>query len=115
MSNNKSQLFKENIPIKLLMELLDNICTKNDKHYILDTIAFKTGLFNEIVQQFIEECKPYYFCSKLKYLQRKITYKNFLTIIRQICNHNDLKYQTYIRYDKSKYEIVYLIDLFLHP
>jgi hypothetical protein len=108
-NNNKSQIFKEAVPLELLIHLLNNICAKNDKHYILDTIAFKSGIFNGSIQQFIQDCKPYYFYSKLKYLDRKLTYKNFLTIIRQICNHNNLDYHSQIKYDKSKYEIVYTI------
>ncbi len=40
-------------------------------------------MFNDVISKFIEECKPYYHVSKRKYLERKLTYNSFVTIIRQ--------------------------------
>ena len=57
----------------------------------------------------IEECKPYYHLSKRKYLEKKVTYNSFTTVLRQICNYNKIIYTSQIKYDKSKYEIVYYI------
>ena len=31
-----SQLFKKNIPNEKLFQLLDSICLKNEKHYVLN-------------------------------------------------------------------------------
>lgn len=104
-----SQIFKEKIPNSLLFEILDKICLKNEKHYTLNTIAFKKGVFNEDIPKFMESCIPYYFLSKRNYLTRKLTYNTFTTVIRQICNYNHITYTSQIKYDKSNYEILYYI------
>jgi hypothetical protein len=103
------QIFKKNIPNELLFNLLDTICLKNEKHYTFNIDSFKKGLFKEIIQNFLIECKPYYHLSKQKYLDRKLTYNTFTTILRQICNFNKITYTSQIKYDKSSYCIVYYI------
>ncbi len=104
-----TQIFKKDIPNEILYTLLENICMKNDKHYILDVDSFKKGVFNESIQQFFEVCKPYYHNSKKKYLEKKVTYNSFVTVVRQICNFNKLTYISQIKYNKSTYDIVYII------
>ena len=104
-----SQIFKTQIPHINLYNFLDNIAEKKHKFYIINNIAFKRGLYNGFVEKFITECKPFYHNSKLKYLERKLTYTSFITIIRQICNFNNIKYTSTIKYDKSNYDIIYYI------
>jgi hypothetical protein len=104
-----SQIFKNNIPNENLYELLEKICFKMENCYILNPDAFKKGVYNQDVQNFLEFCRPYYFISKRKYLDRKLIYTNFVTIIRQICNFNKIEYSTEIKYDKSNYSIIYFI------
>ena len=65
-----TQIFKKDIPYELLFNLLEIICMKNDKHYILNTESFKKGTFNENIQEFIALCNPYYHNSKKKYLEK---------------------------------------------
>ena len=103
------QIFKKNIPIELLFNLLDDICIKNEKHYYLNINSFKKGVYNESIQNFFTSCKEYYHNSKKKYLERKLTYNSFTTVIRQICNFNKITYTSQIKYDKSTYDIVYYI------
>jgi hypothetical protein len=104
-----TQIFKKDIPSTLLFNLLDNIATKNDKHYIINSDSFKKGIFNNDIQAFFEICKPYYHNSKKKYLEKKLTYNSFVTVMRQICNYNKLTYTSQIKYNKSSYDIVYII------
>jgi len=104
-----TQIFKNQIPKILLFDLLDKICLKNEKHYTLNSDSFKKGVYNEEIPQFLEVCKPYYHISKRKYLETKLTYKSFTTILRQICNHNKITYTSQIKYDKSTYDILYYI------
>ena len=104
-----TQIFKKDIPNEILYTLLENICMKNDKHYILDVESFKKGVFNQSIQQFFEVCKPYYHNSKKKYLEKKLTYNIFVTVVSQICNYNKLTYISKIKYNKSSYDIVYII------
>jgi len=110
-----NQIFKKNIPNETLFELLDSICLKNEKHYTITIESFKKGVFKEFIQKFFEFCKPYYHLSKHKYLERKLTYNSFTTVIRQICNFNKITYTSQIKYDKSTYGIVYHIYLPFPP
>ena len=104
-----TQIFKNQVPNNILFELLDKICLKNEKHYIFNSISFKKGLYNEEIQTFLKTCIPYYHLSKRKYLEKKLSYNSFATILRQICNYNKITYTSQIKYDKSTYEIVYYI------
>ena len=104
-----SQIFKNNIPNELLFELLDNIAIKSEKCYVINNNSFKKGIYNESILKFLDNCKEYYYISKRKYLERKLTYNSFTTIIRQICNFNKITYTSQIKYDKSTYDIIYYI------
>lgn len=104
-----SQIFKNPIPNELLINLLDDIAIKTEKCYVLNNNSYKKGMFNNIIENFINKCIPYYHISKRKYLERKLTYNSFITIIRQICNFNKITYTSQIKYDKSVYDIVYYI------
>jgi hypothetical protein len=104
-----SQIFKNKIPNNILFELLDKICLKNNKYFTFNNNAFKKGLYNNEIQNFINIIHPYYHISKRKYLEKKLTNKSFATILRQICNINNVKYVSQILYCKSSYDIVYYI------
>jgi len=103
------QIFKTQIHNELLFELLDKICSKNEKHYTLNKDSFKKGIYNEYIQHFLITCIPYYHLSKRKYLEKKLTYNSFITVLRQICNYNKITYTSQIKYTKSTYDIVYYI------
>jgi len=104
-----SQIFKKKVPNELFFALLDSICLKNEKHYTFNLNAFKKGIFNKKIQEFLNDCVAYYHISKKKYLEKKITYNSFTTVLRQICNYNKITYTSQIKYDKSSYEITYYI------
>ena len=104
-----SQIFKNSIPNQIVIRLLDDIAVKTEKCYVINNNVYKKGMFNDRIQNFIDECKPYYHLSKRKYLDRKLNYNSFITIIRQICNFNKITYTSQIKYDKSTYDIMYYI------
>ena len=104
-----SQIFKKKVPNELLFNLLESICMKNEKHYTLNFEGFKKGVFKEDIPNFMNDCKEFYHLSKKKYLEKKLTYNSFTTIIRQICNNNQITYTSKIKYDKSTYDIIYYI------
>ena len=104
-----SQIFKKKIPKEVLFNFLENNSKKKNNSYIFTKTSFKKAQFNNLVEPFCDSLKEYYHKSKLKYLERKINYKNFITIIRQICKSVHIPFTSKIVYDKSKYEIVYTI------
>jgi len=106
-----NQIFKNAYPNELLIELLNDICVKTNDYYMIDNNSYKKGIFTNKLSEYLEKCKPYYHVSKQKYLERKLTYNNFVTVIRQICNFNKIAYTSKIKYDKSDYNIIYNIYL----
>ena len=107
-----SQIFKNHIPNKILFDFLEKNCFKSsDKIYTFNSDAFKKGVYNESIHQFLLDCKPYYYLSKRIYLERKLIYSSFITILRQICKYNKINYTSEIKYNKSVYDIVYYFIL----
>jgi len=104
-----SQIFKQSFPNAILFSFLDEISLKTEKKYIFNKNAFKKGSINNKNEIFLKNCEPYYFFSKKKYLEKKITYNSITTVIRQICNFNKISYTSQIKYDKSSYDIEYYI------
>jgi len=104
-----SQLFKKTIPNELLFTLLDKICIKTDKYYLIDINAYKKLLFYNYHTEFCDTIKEYYFAGKQFYVERKMTYNSFTNIIRQICKNSNIMYTSQIKYNESKYNIDYLI------
>lgn len=104
------QIFKSKIPTEILIHFLENIsCLKNKNYYLFNNDAFKKGLFNDKIQEFIESIKSFYHFSKQKYVDGEMNYKKMATILRQICKYNNITYTSKIKYEKSAYEIQYFI------
>ena len=104
-----TQLFKTNVPIENIWNFLKLIAEEKDTNYILTKILYKQAEYNNQLIDFINFLKPYYYKSKLYYLERKLDYVKFMTIIRQICNANKIEYVSKIIYNNSGYEIEYTI------
>ncbi len=107
-----SQIFRKKMDKSLLFDLLDQFAIKTDKCYKLDNICFKKAKFQEgALNSFYDSLKEYYHISKLFYIERDRTYKNFITIVRQICKLLNIPYSSKIKYYKSTYDIYYFIYL----
>ncbi len=119
-----SQIFKNKIPNSIIIQLLEAIAVKSatatnttttttsateNDIYIINNNVYKKGIFNGKILEFYEICRPYYHISKRKYLDKKISYNSFITVIRQICNSKEITYTSQIKYDKSNYDIIYSI------
>ena len=107
MSNN--QLFKTPVENNFVFDLLDKICQKTDKFYVIDQNAFRKMLFHKYEEDFCNTLMNHYYSSKHIYITRKLTYKTFTNIIRQICKHNNILFNSDIRYNDSRYTIVFYI------
>ena len=100
--------------IKTKVEIFNNFVItyfiKENDYYLLNEDLFKTLIYNNIIYDFLEEMKKYYYKSKFFYLERKpILYNQFSTILRQICNKNEINYEKNIKYKMSKYNVEYKI------
>ena len=106
----KSQIFKSIVPITILFELLEKICVKDDKCYQLCKSAFKAAEYHNLIVGFCERIIEHYHVSKRYYVDRKMNYNKFITVMRQICSINNVSYTSKIVYNKSDYEILYYIS-----
>ena len=106
-----SQIIKTHIDKSILYNFLIKYCETNKKYVIFSKIAFKKAkIMSDDLNNFIEKIKPHYYKSKQKYLTREMNYKNFITVLRQLCNYLKIPYTSKICYQKSKYEIIYYIN-----
>ena len=105
------RLFKQELPLNLLVDFLKNNATKKDAdgEYIFDKVLFKRSEFNNTILSFLERCKPFYYSSKQEYLSGNITYRKFMTVVRQICKYHNIPIETSMHYEKSTYNIIYHI------
>jgi hypothetical protein len=107
----KSQLFKEEIKINVLFNLFDLIIQdKNDEYYILTLDAYKRGIMFNHINDFFETCEKYYHNTKKVYFNKKISYKSFITIVRQICKYNNISIVSKQIFNYSNYELAYYIS-----
>jgi len=103
------QIFRTTLPNDSLFNLLDQISLKTDKYYLIDINAYKKMIFHNLHIDFLTQLMEYYHVSKQFYITRKISYNSFVNIVRQICKNNSLMFTSQIKYNKSKYNINYLI------
>lgn len=85
MASIQAQVFCKQVTFDLIEPLLKKICIPVEKGYVVDETAFSRLLFYGLEKDFIETMRPYYYNSKLYYIERKLTFKSFSTIVRQIC------------------------------
>ena len=71
--------------------------------------AYRKMIFHNYNDNFCTELKEYYYVGKLVYITRKMTYKSFINIVRQICKKNTILFTSQMKYNESKYNIDYLI------
>jgi hypothetical protein len=104
-----SQIFKTPIDKEIFFEFLSTCSKKKLKHYEISKTSFKSAVFQNLIQPFCDSIKEYYHISKRHYITRKMTYKNLITVVRQICKYHHIAFTSQIKYDNSNYEISYSI------
>ena len=77
-----SQLFKENIPMKILYDFLEKICVKDSVNnlFIFSKAAFKKAEIHNLLTNFKEVIKPYYHMSNQYYVERERGSWNNITV-----------------------------------
>lgn len=104
-----SQIFKTKPPLELLHNFLFSNAEYRKNKFIVSKNTFKKANLKEEAQPFIDALKKYYYNSKKYYTERKNTYKNLITIIRQVCKYYHIPFSSVMSYDKSKYLLSYHI------
>jgi hypothetical protein len=110
-----NKIFKKKYPLSDFKRFCDTHFKKtyidNNIEYQFDFDIFKKLEFYNEHTNFSETLKEYYYPSKYFYLTRKLTYKNFATIIRQICRSIDINFQSKIKYKHNQSFIMYIISI----
>ena len=106
------QIFRRLVPPKILYDLLEKICLKTDKYYLVDNNAYRKFMYLELDVDFSVAILDYYHESKQFYVTREMDYNSFVNLVRQISKSNQLMYTSRIKYMESKYSIEYLV---FHP
>lgn len=104
-------LFCKQVPLSIIMQLLEKICIKTETVYIIDMNSYKKMLFFHYNEPFCQSLHEYYHESKKYYLTREFTYKSFTNIIRQICKSNEHAFYTKLEYNHSVYTILFFISI----
>ena len=103
------QLFKTAPSKKIILDFLEENAIKNEKYFLFDKCAFKKSKLNKTVENFIENIKKHYHDSKQVYINRQLSYKMIVTLLRQLCKYHHIPFFSKINYSHSKYDICYKI------
>lgn len=110
-----SQLFKTPYPLSKLKEYILKLCERvedDDASHIFSKVCFKRAQMNGLAVKFMADAAPYYHKSKQKYADiGAMNYKSAANVLRQLCKYHDIPVESKIKYDKSSYEIDYIIRL----
>jgi len=104
-----SQIFKTSPSLDLFIAFIKSNGEFRKNQYIFSKSSFKKARLNKMVNPFFLKLKEHYYGSKKYYVERKITYKSLVTVIRQGCKFFDMPFTSSIKYDKSKYTMEYYI------
>ncbi len=104
-----NQIFKRQVDIQLLFDLLEKVCIKTEKYYLVDMNAYRKIVYYEYYEAFSQLILNNYHLSKQFYITRKLTYNSLTNIIRQICKSNNIMFTSQLKYNESQYNIDYMI------
>ena len=109
----KSQLFKKTLNKEECRERIYNIIleyfeyVRMKKCYMLNNAIYRQLMKHNVIQELKGYIEPYYYDSKKNYPINMLSYKGFLTVLRQICNIVNISFTYHVNYCHSTYTIVY--------
>jgi hypothetical protein len=104
------QLFKKSVEYPVFIEFLEKVCTREAKYYVFDLNAYKKGLYDGTIHEFLTYLKPFYHKAKQYYLcKTPLTYNATTTVIRQLLKNLVISFETKICYCKGDYIVHYII------
>ena len=106
-----SHIFIEKYPLDKLYEFFKENAILQGEKYFFDVNLYRKGIFNKNITNFVNTIEPYYKQQKKFYITRALTYKNFMTILRQLCRSHNIEYTNKVRYINNSYQIEYLFNI----
>ena len=106
-----TDILKRPMDPAILMNFLHNVSSLEKNEFFINYDTLKRAKYNdgELLTSFLNEVRPYYYISKRSYLDEPINYRRFLTIIRQICNYNNIPYRSTLKYEHSRQKVEYFV------
>lgn len=105
------QLFKGTVPRDIIVKFINEYCVREGKWHMFSKSCFRKAVYHDHITELCCSISEYYHVSKRYYVLREINYTRFTTILRQLCKQHNILYTSRVVYDKSKYEIIYYIDM----
>ena len=107
-----SNIFKKEFPKEDIINFIKEISSKETNNdYLFDINQFKKAKFNNKITQFIHTLEGFYKKKYEYYIKRENTFKNLMTIIRQLCKYHTITYTKKIKYIHNEYNIIYFFSL----
>ena len=103
------QIFKQDISKNIFLNFLEKNAHVTDKFFIFSKTNYRQANYHNANETLCELIRPCYHVSKLHYIERKLTYSKFMTILRQLCKATGISYTSRIVYANSTYNIIYYI------
>jgi len=97
-----SQVIKSGLSIQVLYGWLD--ISNLNKYILVTNNLYKKRKVDINFGILLEKITLFYHKSKQFYCSRTMTYKRWLTIVRQLCKYFELSYTSKIRYYNATYE-----------
>ena len=106
-----TDILKRPMDHNILMTFLNQVSSLDKNEFLINYDTLKRAKYNdnELLDSFLSEIRPYYYISKRTYVDEPVTYRRFLTIIRQICNYNNIPYRSGLKYEHSKQKVQYYV------
>lgn len=111
-----SYIFKKyedcSILLEMVWNILDKYAIKENGHYRMSyEIYKKIKILSKDIQELYQQCHLYYKPCVKYYLERDITYKNFMLIVKHICKFFEIPVERKNVFQHNLYLIDYIIYL----
>ena len=113
-------VFVEKIPVEILFELLEKICSLVEgrgvekgirMYYYVSDYEYRKMVFDGLHIPFLNSIRPYYTDFFARYCEREFTYNAFKTIVRQICKIHGVRHEKQSFVVNSEITVAYCIYL----
>tara|TARA_Y100001970_G_scaffold281888_1_gene393623 strand:- start:1254 stop:1589 length:336 start_codon:yes stop_codon:yes gene_type:complete len=102
-----NQLFIKAVPKYIVTDFIKTYGYVHNDYYLFSKASFKKARLEKAIVPFCVSLKNYYYKAKQFYVTRPMTYRNCITILRQLCKYHCIPLTSRTRYMKSTYEISY--------
>jgi len=98
-----SQVFRTIPDYHKVFSLLNDVCDKNEKTFVVKDTTFRQLLYSEKVEEFYVYLCNFYHKSKQFYLSIDRGYSGFLAVLRQLCKVFNILYVSKVVHHHATY------------